>query len=82
MGRYIKIKGSFNFKAQIFIGIYLKSENVKCKSLQSVNNSVSFDDWCGQYEMLGGTLYNLGIGVAATAMLSIAHSSVPLRIRK
>lgn len=44
MGRYIKIKGSFNFKAQIFIGIYLKSENVKCKSLQSVNNSVSFDD--------------------------------------
>lgn len=36
----------------------------------------------GQSEMLEGTSYNLGIGVAATAMLSIAHSSVPLRIRK
>lgn len=34
------------------------------------------------YEILEGILYNLGIGVAATAMLSIAHSSLPLRMRK
>jgi len=27
-------------------------------------------------------IYNFGIGVAATAMLSIAHSSVPRRILK
>lgn len=83
MRRYINMKGGFNFKGKnLHRNLLAIFWNCCYKSLQSVNKSSPFMTDGGQYEVLGSTPYNLGIGVAAIAMLSIAHSSVPLRIRK
>lgn len=84
-GRYIKIKGGFDFKGKNlhrnFLGL-ISFCNCYCKSLKYVNHSTPFTTDRDLFETVGGTLYHLGIGVAAIAMLSIAHSSVPLRILK
>lgn len=86
MGKYIMVKGSLNFKGtnlprDLFVTFWHCSSNtVKVSSLWI--SQFPFMTVGDQSETLGGTPYNLGIGVAASAMLSIAHSSVPLRIRK
>ena len=84
MGRYIKIKESFNSEGKkLHRNLFVIFCKCCIKSLQrEVDQSSPLMPEGRQHEILGDAPYNFGMGVAATAMLSIAHSSVPLRIRK
>ena len=88
VGKHIKtkIKGTFNWKGthlhrKLSIIFWNCSRNTAHVPSPWIRHLPLLADG-SQHETLRVTPYNLGIGVAASAMLSIAHSSVPLRMRK
>lgn len=84
MRRYTVIREGFDFKGKhLHRNLFVIFRKYCYKSFKSISlSSLFLTDGCHCYEILRDILYSLGIGVAVNAMLSIPHSSVPLRILK